>query len=686
MQTSKWKDIVLVSRRRVFFVTLVVLLLLDLGRSVYARVGYRTPAEIWDGEPYADMTWPPAANAPPDASLGERVFIERCAICHGPEGKGNGPAAPSLIPRPRDFTLGQFKYKTTPAGQPPIDDDLYNVIANGLRASAMPYFHDILADEEVRAVIDHIKGLSSAFDGPAPEALTVPERVPPDEASLARGEGLYTAQCASCHGPDARGGLELVDARGYPVISRDLTAPWTFRGGSEPEQLWLRVTTGLAPAPMPAFAETMMPEERWDVVNYVLSLARTPPWEPGGQLEGPGHQADLVKRGEYIIHYEMCGLCHTQVNPGSAIYRADDHYLSGGMLVNAHPQGVFVSRNLTSDPETGLGNWTKQQVADAIRLGLAPNRQLNFWGMPWMYFYNLTEEDALAIASYLKTLPPVRSRIPPMLRYGFVETIIGKIPRLPFGAPRVLTYGIGSRGEPNPDRLSRDWPQRLLIGGQWLILIVGAVAFVFAGPRERRFPRRARGWMLLVVAVLGSLICGLIAWAVYNTPAVPFLPPDQVGETIASQIQQPDPATFDTPEQAALAERGRYLFATMSCAYCCHRDDGAGGAKLSAQGMGSIWTRNISSDPATGIGAWSDAEIARAIRSGISRDGRQLHWQAMPWDHFSNLDEEDVRAIIVYLRTLPPVDFKVPDYRPPSPDDCEVYTFWIDTNLEPGCR
>jgi hypothetical protein len=64
----------------------------------------------------------------------------------------------------------------------------------------------------------------------------------------------------ACHGADAAGGVTLADTKGYPVISRDLTAPWTFRGGSAPEQIWLRLTTGLAPGPMPSFATRPRPK------------------------------------------------------------------------------------------------------------------------------------------------------------------------------------------------------------------------------------------------------------------------------------------------------------------------------------------------------------------------------------------------------------------------------------------
>jgi mono/diheme cytochrome c family protein len=406
---------VLSPRLRVVLVSVALLLVLDVGRSLWARVGYARPVEGWQPEArvYADLIWPPGADLPADASVGRRIYAQRCAVCHGPDGQGNGPAAPSLIPHPVDFVRGQFKYKSTPGDQPPTDEDLVRVVSDGLQASAMPYFRDLLTPVEIRAVVAYVKGLSAAFSGPAPSAIPVPPRVPPDATSLARGRDLYAAVgCASCHGADGRLREWQRDARGYPVITRDLTAPWTFAGGSDPTEVWRRLTTLSALSPMPSFAEVTTAGERWDLVNYVLSLARRAPWEPGGRLEGPGHHADPQTRGEYVVRGEMCGLCHTMINR-TGIYRGDDAYLAGGMRVEAYPHGVFVSRNLTSDPETGLGRWSEADIAQALRTGRAPDRVLNLWGMPWMYLHQFTDDDARAVARYLKTLPPVRNAIPP---------------------------------------------------------------------------------------------------------------------------------------------------------------------------------------------------------------------------------------------------------------------------------
>src|SRR5206468_4012489 len=111
-----------------------------------------------------------------------------------------------------------------------------------------------------------------------------------------------------------------------------------------------------------------------------------------------------------------------------------------------------------------------------------------------------------------------------------------------------------------------------------------------------------------------------------------------------------------------------------------------GGAKLSWRVLGTVWARNLTPDRDTGLGAWTDGEIARAMRSGIAKDGRPLHWQAMIWDHASNWDEEDVQALIAFLRALPPLHRAIPTQRPPAADDCEVYTFWVDRSTTPGCR
>jgi mono/diheme cytochrome c family protein len=172
-----------------------------------------------------------------------RLYVRWCATCHGPDGRGNGPAAPSLIPRPRDFTRGLFKYKSTPAGEPPTDDDLARVVANGLRASAMPYFRDLLTADEIREIVRYVKTLSPVFANAVPKPVPIPPRVPPDAARLARGRALYAdLGCDRCHGADGR---RAKAARRQGISGRDARPHGAVdvRWRQRPHQVWLRLTT-----------------------------------------------------------------------------------------------------------------------------------------------------------------------------------------------------------------------------------------------------------------------------------------------------------------------------------------------------------------------------------------------------------------------------------------------------------
>jgi mono/diheme cytochrome c family protein len=671
--------------RTVLVVAAAGLLALDAARSVYARVGFARPYAVWDPPGrYARIAWPPGSDLRPDAPLGARVFAQRCAVCHGPEGKGNGPAAPSLRPRPRDLTAGQLAYRSTAAGRPAAAADILRVVRQGLAASAMPYFKDVLGEEEQRAVVAHVRSLMGAT-GPDGPPIRIPPRVRPDAASIRRGEALYVRACASCHGADLTGQGLYEKEEGAYLPARDLTAPWTFRGGSAPEQVWLRITTGIAPGPMPSYDPGLGERERWDVVNYVASRARVPPWERGGSLAGPGQSRDRLQRGDYLLRAEMCGLCHTQIDR-TRIYRDEGYLLAGGMRVGAGPHGPFVSRNLTSDVETGIGSQTEAQIANTIRNGRRPDRTLDPWGMPWWFFHAFTDEDALAIAARLKVLEPVRNRAPDPISPGFLEGVARRLASpLPAAVPVGLTYADGNYANPEASSgWTRAAPSEALLWGQRVVLAAGIALYAFARWRARgaRPPRGvgrrvagALGWVLLAASAI-------VLWVASRLPEV--IPAPRLAQAIVAHV--PVPAAAATPEQGAVLGRGRYLFTVTSCSFC-HGADGSGGRKVSWKPFGTLWARNITSDRETGIGAWSDAEVARAIRSGIARDGRPLHWQGMTWDLLSNLDEEDVRALIAYLRTLPPVRKAIPAPRPPAPDDCAVYTFFVRGALDqPGCR
>jgi mono/diheme cytochrome c family protein len=91
---------------------------------------------------------------------GEGLYREHCVHCHGVTGDGKGPTASFLNPYPRDFRLGTFKFKSTPRGTPPTDDDLHRVLMTGVEGTAMPSFR-LLSDGERDALVNYVKYLSA---------------------------------------------------------------------------------------------------------------------------------------------------------------------------------------------------------------------------------------------------------------------------------------------------------------------------------------------------------------------------------------------------------------------------------------------------------------------------------------------------------------------------------------------
>lgn len=124
----------------------------------------------------------------------------------------------------------------------------------------------------------------------------------------------------------------------------------------------------------------------------------------------------MVKRGEYLVTLMGCNDCHT---PGT-FYGSPDfsRRLSGSELGWTGPWGVAFPRNLTPDPETGLGKWTDEQIITAFRTGQRPDGRMLAPFMPYASFSHLTDEDAHAIVAYLRSLPPIVHHVPDVVPPG----------------------------------------------------------------------------------------------------------------------------------------------------------------------------------------------------------------------------------------------------------------------------
>ena len=117
--------------------------------------------------------------------------------------------------------------------------------------------------------------------------------------------------------------------------------------------------------------------------------------------ETESERKDSIKRGEYVALTSDCVACHQTKD------RKED--LSGGFAVET-PFGTLYSSNITPDKETGIGNWTEQQFADAVLNGKGPNGPL-YPAMPYTSYVKMTDQDIHDLWNYLQTVPPVKNKV-----------------------------------------------------------------------------------------------------------------------------------------------------------------------------------------------------------------------------------------------------------------------------------
>lgn len=274
---------------------------------------------------------------------------------------------------------------------------------------------------------------------------------------------------------------------------------------------------------------------------------------------------EAVARGEYLVHHvAACVGCHSPVQSTVPGEPPVEGKLGAGRDFGHLPgfPGHIRAPNLTQDKETGIGNWTDGEVLRAMREGVARDGRPLFPQMPFKtYAETLSDDDALAIIGYLKTLPPQHN---------------------------------------DPGRLELDFPVSM---------------FVRAAPK----PLEA------------------------SPP-----PPPPASDKMA---------------------RGQWLLKVCSCSDCHDKVNErmeklpggtlAGGAKFPLpDDKGTLFAPNITSDKATGIGAYSDEDIKRVFEEGKGKAGRPLYM--MPWSYYKGMTAEDKDALYLALRAVPPVTNLVP--------------------------
>ncbi len=235
------------------------------------------------------------------------LYDKKCSQCHGVGGDGKGPAAEFVMPRPRDFTRGTYKFRTTPSGQLPSDDDLFRSITNGVPGTSMPAW-DMLTEEDRRGLVQHIKTFSSRFkEEQVPPSVNIGKAPPSSKEIVETGKKIYTDMgCANCHGLNGRGNgasvyseengiftLGMANDWEDPIVPANFTKRWTWRGGSRVEDVRRAFATGLSGSPMPAFhgkdtfpvdasksdeeKEKQADEMGWALAHFISSLSPEKP-------------------------------------------------------------------------------------------------------------------------------------------------------------------------------------------------------------------------------------------------------------------------------------------------------------------------------------------------------------------------------------------------------------------------
>jgi len=211
------------------------------------------------------------------AGAGKPLYTRYCAGCHGDDGDAQGENAQWIDPKPRDFTTGTFKCRSTPSGSLPTDQDLFNSVTRGFVTTNMPPWVALTAQNRVD-VVSYIKTFSSRWQRARPGTpITIPPEPAPTIQSILHGRELYQRmECWKCHGPAGHGdgpsAKTLMDSKDDPIRPYNFQTGSRFMCGTTNQDLYRIFMTGLDGSPMPSFDDQLKPADAWDLVHFLRTL------------------------------------------------------------------------------------------------------------------------------------------------------------------------------------------------------------------------------------------------------------------------------------------------------------------------------------------------------------------------------------------------------------------------------
>jgi mono/diheme cytochrome c family protein len=173
---------------------------------------------------------------------------------------------------------------------------------------------------------------------------------------------------------------------------------------------------------------------------------------------GSDSSADKVKRGAYLVALGACSDCHT---PGALMGQPEmDKALAGSNVGFQIPGlGTYYAPNLTPDQETGLGSWSDADIVKAMRTGERPDGRKLIPVMPYGWYAQMTDDDALAIAAYLKSLAPIANKSPGPFGPSETPTAPYQVVIVPGAAPPAPPAPPGEGATPAPATPAPATPQ-----------------------------------------------------------------------------------------------------------------------------------------------------------------------------------------------------------------------------------
>jgi len=297
---------------------------------------------------------------------GKELFANNCSSCHGDAGAADGVCAQFLIPHPRDFTKGVFRFKTTAGGAMPTDTDLFRTISLGLHGTGMPPWKFLVSEEDRWALVAYVKTFSDGFEkseaeppvdlGPEPKQVT--------DEMRARGAELYAkAECAKCHGKQGYGdgpsAETLKDSFGNPIQPRNFHDASHFKRGHTLRDIALTVHTGNNGTPMPAYDASFASDEIWALAAHVMSLADSR-FEGGGTPaaatsgEALGTPDVVVKLTEHHWKYSPDVIRVAQGQLVRVEFQPTDNGLGvgHGFAVDGYDKSVFINGAMVQRPKS----------------------------------------------------------------------------------------------------------------------------------------------------------------------------------------------------------------------------------------------------------------------------------------------------------------------------------------------